>query len=362
MLQQLLQIKKIKRSFSIIPAIFCLLFVLSSKGVWAYTAEESTNDFYQVAISVPSSHQNDKEIYFQNGLKTVLKRITGTETILENQNVLSALESPMSYVQQFSYQGNQYLIKFSPKLVDEIAFQNGFSVWGQTRPTLILWLGVSENNQRRIVGTESDPELYQALEQAADSRGLQLVLPLMDLMDIDQVTVSDLWGQFPSVVATASERYGANAILIGKVTKKETDWEGTWELLIDDIQRLHTSTATDFDNMLMQGLYFSVAQLQARFGINRAVSQSETLLVDVRGIYSASDLNRAELYLNGLDQLKEVAIKEIIANRVVFEVKPQGSVDKNILSQVISMDRHLIKVPVFEQNKNESTLSYRWAS
>lgn len=357
MLQQLLQIKKIKKSFSCSLLILGVFIAQVSAHI---VADEVVDSLYQVQVSIPADKQNDKEIYFQNGLRTVLQRITGTQLVLENQNIWDALEAPMSYIQQFSHQDDQLVMHFSENLVNNLVLQNGFTVWGQNRPTLILWLGIAEEQQRQIVGSESHPALYKTLEQFAASRGLQLVLPLMDLVDMDQVMVSDLWGQFPSVMTTASERYGANAILIGRMTKKESDWEGHWELLINNQPFYHKVSVTSFENALMKGVSFAISQLQTQFAVNESKTQSQSFFVDIRGIYSALELNAAEAYLNGLDQLKDVSIKEIAANKVVFEITPQGHVDKNILSQVINMDKHFSKVPPFEENKNELTLTYRW--
>src|SRR5699024_4784654 len=140
---------------------------------------------------------------------------------------------------------------------------------------------------------------------------------------------------FPSVMTMASERYGANAILIGRMSKEETGWEGRWELLMNNQPSYHTVSVAGFEHALMKGLSFAITQLQTQFAVNKLTAQPQSLFIDMRGIYSASELNAAEAYLNGLDQLKEVSIKEIVSNRVVFEITPQGHIDKNILSQVI---------------------------
>lgn len=363
MLQQLLKIKKqIWLTIAILGVVGSLSQALHAYVGSAPVPKASQAQLYQISLPAQSRQESERLALFQEGLKKVIQKATGEPQSLSNPNIAQAIESATQYVQQFGYHDDVLTITFASNMVNELIFANGYSIWGQKRPTLIVWLAVAEDNERRIIGSEAYSERFDQLQAFSNERGLTAVFPLMDLEDIHNVSVTDVWGQFPSVLLDASKRYGANAILVGKYRHGIHGWEGSWQLLMDDYQKSQYVVGNDLYDVLKDGILFSIGELKKIFGVSQSPGTSNTFRVRVNDIYSVSDFGKAESYLNGLDQVKNVSVLEIDNQNVVFEVKPQGGIDKDILSQVISMDKHLVSTEYKNKKaKGDSyDLTYRW--
>lgn len=362
-IQMLQQLSQIRQYFSVTHILFSCFYMLICTNINANVPAnpEISQNLYQAVIEAPSRDESQRARLFQEGMRIIFKRIAGTEEVLKLPVVTQALQNAASYVERFDYHDNQLRVTFSAQMMNDLLLNSGYTLWGQKRPTLILWLAVDENSKRYIIDEQSNPGLHTTLLEFAQARGLPLVLPVMDLTDMQNVSVSDVFSNFPSVLVGASNRYGANAILIGKMIQKPHGWEAQWQILVDNYHREWVMQSADFNDLLQKGILSVISDLQGRYGIKQQnVASYKSLLIGVKGIHSSSDFSRAESYLNSLEQVKGVAVKQVFANGVVFEVKPQSGVDKEILSQVISMEKRFASLGYNEQPIESLDLTYRW--
>ena len=127
-------------------------------------------------------------------------------------------------------------------------------VWGSDRPQTLVWLVVEDRSgSRRVLDTlapqaaapaampaaDDDalidapapeaPDFGMALADAAQRFGIPVRLPRYDETDQSRVTESDLWGGFTNIIAEASARYGADSILVGRVSERRpASIQWTW--------------------------------------------------------------------------------------------------------------------------------------
>lgn len=367
MLQQLWQIKKqMKIKILFLGWILMVLGLVAQ----AYAPEkplalDATNDGYEITLSAQSKAPDVRKTLFQMGLKQVLQNLAGDAQVLQNNAMVEAIEQATAHVQQFSYHNDKITIVFHHNSVNQLLLENGYTIWGQKRPTVIVWLAMADDNGRQLIGVDNLPESFQGMQQVAEELGISLVVPLLDLTDRNQVSVSDIWGQFPSVLMHASERYGADAILVGQLQKDWGRWQGRWQLIVDDYQTVNPIAGEDLTTIFQNGVQFSVAQLKSFFGFQQTQQQTTALRVNVNNIYSVADFGRAEAYLNSIDQIEAVTVLEINQQNVTFSVTPRGGIDKNMLSHVIGRDRRMVlmqerphKQPNARHSKDD--LAYRW--
>lgn len=358
MLQHLVPIKKRKQWLYVLLCWFTVFIGCISS---TFAAKQVIDERYRVVLPIESRQEEARQKSFQEGLRQVVQQLTGNEEVANNPFVQQAIESAGQFVHQFSYQGNTLFVAYAPELINDLLLNNGFVIWSQSKPAVILWLAIADAEQRRIVGMDTDPFTYEKVNELAQQQGLSLVIPLMDLTDVHQVNVNDILGQFPTVLTSASKRYGTNAMLIGKVRRLQENWEGEWQLAVDDYHKsLHINHA-DFDQVIAEGVAFATKQLKLMFGIARQQTTGQSYRIQLKNIYSVGDLKKAESYLTNLEQIQRVSVKQISPYDVTFEVVPQGGVDQNMLSKVISMDRRMVSVPNADAKHESVALTYRWA-
>lgn len=325
---------------------------------------------YDVSLPTQTLSEDEKQNLFQQGLILVLERINGQSGIENYPAVSAALKEPTRFVEQYAYEGDKLYIKYSAQLINQLIANTGETVWGQTRPSVILWLALEqEPQQRHLIGAESDPLLQAELLKIAKDSGLPLVIPLLDLEDVSVVTVADVWGQFPSVLREASKRYGAQAILIGRVahhkglSQDAKLWSGYWQLLTDQDSPSWRVQGTTLNEVLTQGISGTTQFLKGHYGV-KAMPQnpapSKSILIEVQDIQNIQDFVKVENYFKSLDQVNRVNVYQIFSHSAIFEIVPRSNQDSQTLQRIITLDSHLISLAM-EQNPIENVdLAYRW--
>jgi len=77
-----------------------------------------------------------------------------------------------------------------------------------------LWVVNEEGLNRTVLSDSSRSELPNMIDQFSQNRGLPIIMPMMDLTDVNKISVSDLWGRFAKPISLASTRYVPEAIVV----------------------------------------------------------------------------------------------------------------------------------------------------
>ena len=223
-----------------ITPLFLTLLTLSS----LVNAVE-VSDLYQAEVIVSSQNQNDRNIALKKAMKAVLIKVGGQQHIKASVVINQALNNYNFYVLQYRYQksntqnfnktaglysGTQasqtqvepmqlmLIVSFDENKINQLLQQANIPLWGSLRPQIVLWM-VEENQLTREILSESSPSTYPAIIQRyAQLSGLPLILPLMDLMDVQQINIADVWGRFSEPMLLASERYLAEAVVVMRIS------------------------------------------------------------------------------------------------------------------------------------------------
>ncbi|MBS0288548.1 MAG: DUF2066 domain-containing protein [Proteobacteria bacterium] len=330
--------------------LFCLCLCANAQTVVTH--------LYEVSLESQSQSQEEWRQLVQQGLAIVLERISTSVSLKENPEAMRALKNAPDYVEQYSYDGNNLQVKYSPDLVNQLIQKMGHMVWGQRRPTVVLWLAIEDNHQRRLIGQETDPALQTYLHQLAKLKGIPLILPLMDLEDMSAITVTDVWGQFPTVLQQASLRYGAQTILLGRVMHNAENWEAQWQVLTNDSPAWKVQGAS-LEAVLSEGFAGIIPYLKNQ---NQATGHAtevkgKPFLIGIEGVQSAADFNNVENYLKSLNPVIDVNIHQLFGAVAIFEITPRGDNGRQALEQVLGMDQRFM--PSF-QDVTGVEFTYRW--
>ncbi|MFI4937544.1 MAG: DUF2066 domain-containing protein [Candidatus Berkiellales bacterium] len=321
---------------------------------------------YEATLSCQTQSEEERQTLLKQGFIQVVERINSQTEVAAHPAVVKALEKITDYVEQYSYDNNAFTVKFNADLINRLIEKTGSTTWGKSRPRVVLWLALEENQQRRLLGAESDPTLQVQLTKLAEQRGLPIVLPLMDLEDVSKITVADVWGEFPTVLRQASERYGSQAILVGRIThvlnasSEIKPWQVHWQLLTDSDSPVWQAEGQALEAVLDQGLSGTANYLLGHYGVKNSASavtaELKTIFVTVQEVRSGADFSQVEAYLKSLDPISKVNVNQITGDGVVFEITPRQNNDHHTLQQAISLDRRLVSLV----NEPGTDLAYRW--
>ena len=149
------------------------------------------NDLYIADVLVADESEAQLALGARAGLLQVLIRVSGTQEVEASSIVASALRNPSAYYSQYSYSSTDKLLihdgvsvparllrlHFDPSAVSRLLRSGLFPVWGSNRPSVLVWLAVSDSLGRRILGESESGGFNEHLIDQADLRGLPLLFP-----------------------------------------------------------------------------------------------------------------------------------------------------------------------------------------
>jgi len=312
-------------------------------------------DLYLVKLPVAEQGKTSLWKASLKGLKEVLVRKSGSSAILKSQEVGQAYRKVTSYLQRFEYARQEgdsefpYIISlyFEPRLVDNLIQQSKMPLWGANRPLSIVWLAIEEDFERQIVlESEQQDSLFTVIQQNAIRRGLPIILPLMDLEDELVVSISDIWGRFPSSISQASERYAADVVLFGRINLQGETWQGKFGF-INQTSEGAFEVSADSKEMVVAKMMDSLAdQLCSKYCVIEEVGQKNELLIDVTDINNFQEYKAAEFYLENLSSVSKVEVLSIEQFNVLFKLTLFGQINSTIEGIGLSQKMLSIDPPV----------------
>lgn len=311
------------------------------------------------------------------GFKEVLIRKSGSQLILQSYEVQQAYSKVTRYLQSFEYSLQQdkdaefpYTIAlyFEPRLIDDIVKDAKMPLWGANRPLTILWIAVEEDFNRRILkddtqvgilqsdtkldSIQKDQSLSMSLKDSAIRRGLPIISPLMDLEDELVVSISDVWGRFPSTILQASQRYSADSIILGRIRKDGEQWQGNFSYLNQNIRSTFDISAEQPQQVIGQMVDKLAELLCEKYCVVEEVGKKNEVLMSVSSIYNFNKFKAAENYLNKLSAIKRTDVVKIDQHRVLFKLTLLGQVESLVEGIALSQQLQIDKQPKVQTDDN----------
>ncbi len=126
--------------------------------------------------------------------------------------------------------------------------------------------------------------------------------------------------RFTEALIPASERYGVNAILVGRARVRSMESiEVRWTLMLGE-ERF------DWDGSVASGPDRLADFFAARLATSSSASGQMQLRVD--GVNSLDDYGRLSQYLSTLDVIEDYSVDQIAGGTVVFSLLVRGDTDR----------------------------------
>jgi hypothetical protein len=339
--------------------------------------ESST--LYSANIPVSSEEPDERKQALIQALQEVLVKVSGDSGIATEAALADKLGSPGAYVQGFSYeeisttdapsdsQPNLELrVRFSQKEIKALLAKAGGSAWKENqRPVVLVWLVFENETGKQLVTTDSTTVFPALLNTNSLRRGIPFILPQMDLEDLKNVSLQDVWNVNLSVLQNEASRYHTNAMLIGRVSQANGSWQGLWTLLTGT-ERKDWITRGMADSKMIAPAIDTVADvlvkqstLQDSNVLNASENQGNTLLMTVSNVKSVTEYTKVIAYLQSISIISQVDALHVLPNQIVFSLTLKGSQDS--LLKALAAGHALRPVKTLKiASKNNAGLNYQW--
>jgi hypothetical protein len=321
------------------------------------TSADMPMDLYEVTVERAPGGGQDLEKTFADALTRVLVRVTGQVAIELTDPSLAAFSNPSSFVQQYGAGADgSMVVRFDAEAVRSAVDSSGLPLWSNDRPQTLVWI-LSQSGDGRLefltsglgehiaipgAGSEretffsppgigagdpdprdaalSSAELRSLLAGQADLRGVRLMLPVGDIEDMTATRYLDMRGSQEQVLAVASQRYAADAILIGRVRGKVSRQAPVqWTMLAG---RIRAAWRGDVEAG-PSGLADRLAARMATFA-----SERRLVSIDIADVTSLSDHVTVERYLKSLSIVEQCSATRFRDNLVSYELTVRGGAER----------------------------------
>ena len=360
--------------------LFTVFILLSSIKLEAVEVK----DLYQASVAINSQSNKDRAIALKKALAAVMLKVGGEQSILKNEVIKRSLSNYDSYLSQYRYQyktlniadkeGNTKQLflfaSFNEARINELFQQANLPLWGNLRPQVLLWL-IDENGlNRNIISNSSSSNLPFIVNEFSLQRGLPIIMPLMDLVDTEQIKVSDVWGRFTQPIQAASSRYSAEAIVVVRISNAslvtgnsnvmQTDSELNernnyvldWDLLgwnsiagqqlLGQKQPNQRYQGANPQELLQQGLSDITELIYQRYALS--TTQQHDFAIDVTNVNTLADYVEVSNFLNKLSAVKSATLISATGNSRRFNLKLLGS--KEALFASLKLNKKLTRTIV----------------
>lgn len=299
---------------------------------------------YDVEVPVEDQSSRARLDAASQGLAELLTRLTGLVSVPRNEAVSRALAAPDLYYNRFSFEqsedgdGLMLRLQFTPNSVLNLIRDANLPIWRTNRPVVVAWIAFDDGRERRILGADSQHPVVEALRERARDRGFPLRLPLLDLADQLTVSPAAVWGRLSPTLEPASERYGGDIVLMGRVRQLPGEsWAASWEFWVDgDIRNVDQEAPEPAP--LGRAVADAVAnELAGRYAVlDRGVRQLELAVSAVEGAGDYADLLR---YFGDLEFIQEVAVSAVKDDRLHVSLLTAAAPEQ--LLELFRLDRRL---------------------
>lgn len=312
-----------------------LRFVLLQCALFAsFACAEPVDWLYDVKISVNARTQKEAEIALPRSVEVLLMRLTGLSNIPMVPEVQSAFANLNTYVKQYEFttlpinspygSGDALVPKFNSTMIRELIKDARFPVWPADRPSVLLWLTIHEDSDSLLV-SDSEPAALMVNKRARE-RGIELVVPIMDLREQAKITSSSVNGRFWTDLMEASTRYSTEFIA---AVSSQKDFFGRYQTAFT-----YWYQGTEhFDHMVLRGredipvkvVDHIVDVLANRHAIVR--EQEEIFRIGITEVASVESYAALLEQLNELDFVDDFVLVSLENDVFIFDVYTPSSAD-----------------------------------
>lgn len=326
-------------------------------------AANNVSELYDVEVLVPDESADTRWRVFKEGLDEVFIRISGDSYVMDK------LKRPPAsrYIKQYSYNpvanpvvndedeilAHSLKIQYNGSAMAKYLRDNGFPVWGEHRPDVVIWLAIRDGRNEYVLKDNDQSLLKNAADAALHRRGIPDRWPLYDYKDRKILKVADIRGGFRDPLLSASKRYSRGPVLAGSLIWNGRIWQSSWSLLMANANRHWSIEDADYQQLINKAVDQAADAMGAVFAIHGVAGnqQQATVRLQVQAVDSIQKYRKLENYLRELSAVAKITPVQVDAQNAMFDVTLRSN--KEEFFNLIKNDAELIEAAPVPETKPE---------
>ncbi|WJG11140.1 DUF2066 domain-containing protein [Aliiglaciecola sp. LCG003] len=366
--------------------ILIFLCLLCVSLTWAIPAEGGViDDLFHASVEIDDQSTVQQQKAVKQAFSQVLVKVSGNRSLLADEKIKKQITRAKDFLLSYRFSIDKdkitYHAEFDVQKVENIIRTVGFPIWGKRRPETLIWLAVEQQQggKRKLVAADSFPALVEQSKHIAQQRGITVSFPVLDLIDIQKISVYDVWSSYTQSLLVASERYGAEYMVAArlfyrsesahptssKAEQADTNpdvanvWVLEWTMSRKDDfssgEVIGLTQAVAIEN-LIETLADRLADKYSISAVSDGVNGNSTEL-KISQVDSLSAYTEVLSFLSSLSVVTSAELIEIQGDVATFKLKLFGNMD-NLKEALLLEDR--IETPQDNSTQQINEKPYRW--
>lgn len=308
---------------------------------------------YEASVPVPDQSASARRVALQQALAAVLVKITGERSAGGVPALASLIQDPSQFLQQYRYEqapatggapaltyydltrtgtpaipptGLLLSAHFDPEVVDHAVRAAHEPLWGQERPATLVWIAVQNASNQSIVSATNNSAIVQAMNSAAQQRGVPLLFPAMDSTDQQAIGIPDITQDNSARIQQASQRYKSDATLVGTIYMTTPgQYAARWQLTAGTQIAAWSTPPSDLASVAADGVQTAADNYAKWFALAADSTGLDGVTLSVSGIGSVDAYARVLAYLGQLTPVRSVQVTRVENHTVYFSLDTRGN-------------------------------------
>jgi hypothetical protein len=326
-----------------------LVFALmTGLGVAQRADAVTVTGLYEATVPLADRSERGQSEALQDAMRQVLVRVTGQRNAAYEPALTQLVDDARRYVQQFRVVGSdQFFAGFDGVKLERLIVDAGQPVWGQERPSTLVWLEPVDPAGRPVSDERSLAALRSPLDRAAALRGLPVIWPAAARSRESAVT-SDASSER---LSTLAEEHAVDAVLLGRASQSPAgSWRVRWTLF-------YGGERSEWSGPPEEGAHGAADVFAGVFAAGTAQADS-AVTISVSGVSSLGAYAQVTDYLESLSLIRALAVEELSGDVVVYRADVRGGASR--LARAIDLGKRLEPASSSTDPAIGASLSYRF--
>lgn len=283
-------------------------------------------NLYSTEVGITDQSPAGREAAIRSALTQVLLRIGGTSA----ETLATSIKQPDHLILSYQYVrdssgGLRLQVTFDKREVNQLLRRRNLPVWEGARPQTLVWLGVDDNGQRRILHAAEDDPVSKSLLDASQRYALPLILPTATGQQLEYV---DIVGADEDRIQAVAQPYHADANLLVNLYSHGDQWEARWILLSEGKREEWHSGPDVLDAVIDTGMRALGSAYVNSYLTRPDDNQVQHMLISIEGINSLADYARAQNALATLDQVRAGQLTQVHDDQLIIAADIKGNLER----------------------------------